>query len=166
MIKDYLPWIAIFGMFIWFTQCGNDRGEEGSNGRDTIIFITQKQKDTVSYTFNPIIPTQEVHLNIPPIQSLDSATLYRILDNYFARRFYVDSISNDTIHIAWKATVEQNKLTELKADYIIKWPFTTTTIIEDDTPRITPQMGLIMGGYNDKFVAGIVDIVITGKAMT
>lgn len=152
-MKDALPWVALIAVIVYFSlkEGCNGNGEDAGTS-DTLVVVVERQTDTSTVIFNPTIPTQEIRFNIPPLQSFDSTSLYRILDNYFAKRTYKDTLSNDTIYIAVETTVQENKVTKTKIDWRVK-PFSIGVVLPPEKKKNIPELKTMIGGDKNHFVA-------------
>jgi len=152
-MKDVLPWLAVIGIIVYFSLKEGCNSTDEVRSGDTLLVVVESQRDTSTTIFSPTIPTQEIHFDIPPLQSFDSASLYRLLDNYFVQRIYKDSISNDTIYVGVETTVQENKVTSTKVDWKVKLPFRKTFILPPEPTRTIPELKTMIGGDGNHFVA-------------
>ena len=155
-MSKVLPWVALIAVIVYFSLKEGCNGEDGEAGKqDTLWISVEKQETPVNVTFTPKTPINEIHYHVPEGQSFDSAAIYDIIESYYTRREYRDSILNDTIKINWSAVIKENKLDTLDVSYHVLKPWVTNAILPPLKKKNVFEVKTMIGGDRDHFVAAL-----------
>lgn len=133
----------LFAYIIFQQQCGTDKT---SPVRDTIRYETQLQP---IYLPSAVSPPIVIHQPLPA--RVDTVFVVR---DYYDKRTYTDSVSNDTITINVQEVIEQNRLASRSVSYLIKKPFVTIL------PKPEQKNQIYIGAYanSDAGLGGLVTL--------
>ena len=127
-MKNKFTIVLILVLGIIISMIGPKYCSKGLSKSDTFIQVTHDTTwDTTNITSPVYIPGKIIYISGPTItEHVDTA---KILADYFAKRFYSDTIKIDSLgYIAIQDTINKNKITSRQHTKNYRIPKITTTI--------------------------------------
>lgn len=161
MIKENRIWFIAFGLLLiyilYLQQC------KGGKVENTTTVQTIYKFDTVPKFFPVYIP-QPQYVKLPSdtikIPYTDTNYCKKIATDYLSTRYYSDTLQNDSVDLYIRSEVVNNRLARLQGGYKLKFPTSTTNIIQPN--KIKFFVGGHVGTDLKNFYAGL-DLTLVDK---
>jgi hypothetical protein len=154
MVKENRIWFIAFGVLLiyilYLQQC------KGGKVENTNTIETIYKFDTVAKFFPVYIPTERLVMlpsDTIKIPYTDTNYCKRIATDYLSTRYYSDTLRNDSVDLYIRSEVVNNRLARVQGGYKLKFPITTTNIIQQN--RIKLFLGGNVGTDLQNFYLGI-----------
>lgn len=162
MVRENRIWFIAFALLLiyilYLQQCKSGK-IENTNTIETIY-----KYDTIPKFFPVYIPQpQFVQLPSDTIKIPYTDTNYckKIAIDYLSTRYYSDTLKNDSVDLYIRSEVVNNKLARMQGGYKLKFPITTTNIIQPN--RIKFYIGGNVGTDLKNFYLGLDAMLIDKK---
>lgn len=133
MLKENRIWFIAFAALLiyilYLQQCKSGK-VSNTNTIETIY-----KYDTVPHLF-PVYYPQPQFVQLPSdtirIPYTDTNYCKKIAMDYLATRYYSDTLRNDSVDMYIRSEVTNNKIVKQQGGYRLKFPITTTNIIQEN----------------------------------